>query len=452
MKTHMGTLRQVFDTRIPTRWGTFRALGFEREIVNGSRRTETAIALILGDLVDGTPLVRVHSQCFTSEVLGSLRCDCQDQLGIAMQLISNEGRGLVIYEHQEGRGIGLMAKLQAYALQDLGLDTIDANYALGFDADCRDFHLPVEILKSLQVDCVRLLTNNPQKVRAMRDAGIVVVQIACETAPTSHSFAYLATKKDRMGHTLTLGGHSRPGAVHFRDCHHSLQLANIHSMTETTSPIATVDATLDALRSGRMIVVVDDEDRENEGDLVIAADAITPEAVNFMATYGKGLICLAMTDELLDELDLPSMVTENSALGGTAFTASIDFQGPGITTGISAQDRARTIQAAVDPNSCPADFAVPGHVFPLRARPGGVLERRGHTEAAVDLARLAGLSHAGVICEILNDDGSMARGPDLFQFCRKHGLLMMTVAELANYRLNAEFDELISISSGVLCA
>src|SRR5260221_12926230 len=147
--TQAETVRRVVSTRMPTRWGVFQALGFEREIANGRRRVETALALVLGELTEGAPLVRIHSQCFTGEVLGSLRCDCNDQLELAMQAIADEGRGLVIYEHQEGRGIGLMAKLQAYALQDTGLDTVDANHALGFDADCRDFGLPAAILQAL---------------------------------------------------------------------------------------------------------------------------------------------------------------------------------------------------------------------------------------------------------------------------------------------------------------
>jgi len=189
-----------------------------------------------------------------------------------------------------------------------------------------------------------------------------------------------------------------------------------------------------------MVVVVDDEDRENEGDLTMAAEMITPEAINFMATHGRGLICLSMTSERLDQLELPPMVSDNTALGGTGFTVSIDVMGYGATTGISSHDRAQTILAAINPNSKPADFARPGHIFPLRARAGGVLERRGQTEAAVDLARLAGLYPAGVICEIVNDDGTMARVPDLAPFCKKHGFVMITVAELARYRLEQDFD------------
>ena len=184
-----------------------------------------------------------------------------------------------------------------------------------------------------------------------------------------------------------------------------------------------------------MIVVVDDEDRENEGDLMMAAEMITPEAINFMATHGRGLVCLAMTGERLDELKLVPMAPENTALCGTGFAVSIDAKGPDVTTGISAGDRAQTIRAAVDPHSDPEDFARPGHVFPLRCKPGGVLERRGHTEAAVDLARLAGLHASGVICEILKDDGAMARLPDLVRFCRIHGLKMIAVADVERYRL-----------------
>jgi len=200
-----------------------------------------------------------------------------------------------------------------------------------------------------------------------------------------------------------------------------------------------IEVALNELRHGRMIVAVDDEDRENEGDLMMAAEMITSEAINFMATHGKGLICLAMTGERLDELRIGPMAPDSTALGGTGFTVSIDAKGHGVTTGISASDRAQTIQAAIDARSDPADFARPGHVFPLRCRAGGVLERRGHTEAAVDLARLAGLHPSGVICEILREDGDMARVPDLVRFCRLHALKMVTVAELVQYRLECDY-------------
>lgn len=191
---------------MPTRWGVFQAVGFERETSDGSRRVETALAIVLGGLTGGAPLLRIHSQCFTGEVLGSFRCDCGEQLELAMRAIAEEGRGLVIYEHQEGRGIGLMAKLRAYALQDEGLDTVEANHALGFEADYRDFSLSTAILHELGVGRIRLLTNNPEKTRALRDAGIeVVAQLACEAAPNPHSLGYLQAKKEKLGHTLSLG-------------------------------------------------------------------------------------------------------------------------------------------------------------------------------------------------------------------------------------------------------
>jgi len=423
---HAETVRRVVSTRMPTKWGVFQALAFEREIANGTRRVETALALVLGDLTKGAPLVRIHSQCFTGEVLGSLRCDCNEQLEIAMRAIAAEGRGLVIYEHQEGRGIGLMAKLRAYELQDAGLDTVDANHALGFRADCRDFCLPVAILHELGIRRVRLLSNNPHKSRALSAAGIeVVARVPCEAPPTPHSLSYLRAKKEKMGHDLSLEHHEDAGNT---------------NASHDKSKSANIEIALRELKAGRMVVVVDDEDRENEGDLTMAAELVTPEAINFMATHGRGLICLAMPGERLDELDLAAMVPDNTALHGTAFTVSIDLKGHGVTSGISAHDRARTIRAAVHARSSPDDFARPGHVFPLRARPGGVLERRGQTEAAVDLARLAGLNPAGVICEIVNDDGTMARVPDLVRFCETHGLVMITVADLARYRLESEHE------------
>ena len=202
----VGTVRQIVSTRIPTKWGpVFRVLGFERDVSNGSRKVESALAIILGDPTAPAPLLRIHSQCFTGEALGSLRCDCRDQLDIAMAAIADEGRGLVIYEYQEGRGIGLTAKLQTYALQDAGFDTIDANRALGFGADQRDFSLPVAILRELGVNRVRLLSNNPRKARALREGGVdVVAEVPCEAQPTEHSLAYLRTKKERMGHALGL--------------------------------------------------------------------------------------------------------------------------------------------------------------------------------------------------------------------------------------------------------
>ncbi len=203
------------------------------------------------------------------------------------------------------------------------------------------------------------------------------------------------------------------------------------------APFTTVEDALNDFRAGRMVVVVDDEDRENEGDLTLAAEFVTPEAINFMAKFGRGLICLTLTEERADYLRLDPQAAQNSSRFGTAFTISIEAR-EGVTTGISAADRAHTIQVAINQNSSAADLARPGHIFPLRARKGGVLVRAGQTEASVDLARMAGLKAAGVICEIMNDDGSMARVPDLVEFCRIHSLKMLTVAELIRYRLQHE--------------
>jgi 3,4-dihydroxy-2-butanone 4-phosphate synthase/GTP cyclohydrolase II len=433
------TVRRVGCTRLTTKWGIVQAIGFQLEICNGTRRTETAVALLVGEMTGNTPLMRIHSQCLTGDVLGSLRCDCADQLDLAMRAIAREGCGLLIYEHQEGRGIGLMGKLQAYSLQDMGLDTVEANHALGFRNDYRDYALPIAILCDLGISRVRLLSNNPDKAYALIDAGIdIIEQVQCEVSPNPHSSTYLQTKKEKMGHALSLvGAETAESVIHARAARLSVPGKSKNVVTREPSAFASVEEALRELRAGRMVVVVDDEDRENEGDLMMAAEMVTPEAINFMATHGRGLICVAMTGERLDELKLAPMTADNTALCGTGFAISIDVKGRGVTTGISAHDRAQTILAAVDARSQPEDFARPGHVFPLRCRAGGVLERRGHTEAAVDLARLAGLHASGVICEILKDDGTMARLPDLVRFCVTHELKMTTVAELERYRLGS---------------
>jgi 3,4-dihydroxy 2-butanone 4-phosphate synthase/GTP cyclohydrolase II len=208
---------------------------------------------------------------------------------------------------------------------------------------------------------------------------------------------------------------------------------------DASDVVVGVDVALEQIRAGRMVILVDDEDRENEGDLCMAAEKVTPEAINFMARWGRGLVCLPMTEERLRQLRLDMMVpdAENSAPLGTAFTVSVEAR-HGVTTGISAADRATTIRAAIAEDARPQDLVRPGHVFPLRARDGGVLRRAGQTEGAVDLARLAGLEPAGVICEIMNDDGTMARMPDLAAFARRHGLVIVTIAELIQYRLRHE--------------
>jgi len=207
-------------------------------------------------------------------------------------------------------------------------------------------------------------------------------------------------------------------------------------MTPST-PFSDVVTAIEEIRAGRMIVIVDDEDRENEGDLTLAAEKVTPEAINFMAKFGRGLVCLTMTEERLEHLRIGNMTSENTSQYGTAFCEAIDAR-EGVTTGISAYDRCHTIQVAIDPATRPSDLARPGHVFPLRARKGGVLVRAGQTEASVDLARLAGMVPAGIICEIMKDDGTMARVADLIEFCREHDMKMLTVAELIRYRMQHE--------------
>src|SRR6202790_2003884 len=205
------------------------------------------------------------------------------------------------------------------------------------------------------------------------------------------------------------------------------------SETTTTTPFPRLEQAIEDFRQGKMVVVCDDEDRENEGDLTLAAQFATPEAINFMAKEGRGLICLSLTSERCDELGLDLMAAKNESPFETPFTVSVEAR-EGVTTGISAHDRAHTIQVAIDPESRPRDLVQPGHVFPLKSRAGGVLERAGQTEAAVDLARLAGLNPAGVICEVMNDDGTMARVADLVEYCARHELCMVTVADLIAYR------------------
>jgi GTP cyclohydrolase II len=242
---------RIASTRLPTRWGTFEMMGFERDVWTGGRTAETALALVLGELNQGAPLLRVHSQCVTGEVFGSLRCDCGAQLELAMQAIAQEGRGLLIYEYQEGRGIGLMPKLQAYELQDVGIDTIEANHALGFKADFRDFSLAAAILHDLRIPRVRLLTNNPRKVRALSDRGIEVVErIPCEVEPTAHSLAYLQTKKQKMGHALSLDIPD-PGWAPRSLKHNCDTKGQTMTVLETTKSKASSGAT----RSGRLFLL-----------------------------------------------------------------------------------------------------------------------------------------------------------------------------------------------------
>ena len=442
LQTRDGAIRQVANVDFPTRWGDFRLLAFERDFEqDGVTCQQTALALVLGEIGRSPTLVRIHSQCLTGEALGSLRCDCAPQLHMALSLISEEGAGVLVYEQQEGRGIGLMAKLRAYQLQDQGLDTVQANERLGFKADYRDYRLPAEILKSLGIGQVRLLSNNPDKIAALVRAGIHMVErIPCEADGGVIAQGYLHTKKLKCGHLLQQV--PAPQSLVMKELPPEALAVKVTAgkrlHMRQFSPFTDVETALAELRAGRMLVLVDDEDRENEGDLTLAAEKVTPEAINFMATHGRGLICLALPGERTERLRLGPMSPRNTSQFGTAFTESIDAVGRGVTTGISALDRAQTILAAIDPATRPDDLARPGHIFPLRAREGGVLVCAGQTEASVDVARLAGLVPAAVICEIMNDDGTMARVTDLTRFCQKHDLKMLTVAELIRYRMAHE--------------
>jgi len=430
--------RQVASAKLPTRWGEFRIIGFERDCDEGGwPKRQSAVALIMGDLRGSAPLLRIHSQCLTGDVFGSLRCDCGKQLEMALAMIAEARCGIVIYEQQEGRGIGLLSKLLAYEQQDLGADTVQANERLGLKNDYRDFSFAIQILRSLGIFQVRLLSNNPEKASALLGGGIkIVARIPCEVQAGPCASFYLRTKKEKLGHLLTSNEATPPrpqsnGFTTRLSCHTPSTIAS-------KGPFTDVETALAEIRAARMIILVDDEDRENEGDLMMAAEKVTPAAINFMAQYGRGLICLSMTPERVEYLRLPPIAAENTAPFGTAFTQSIDVVGRGTTTGISAYDRAQTILAALDPTTRPSDLARPGHVFPLRACPGGVLARPGQTEASVDLARMAGLAPAGVICEIMNSDGTMARVPDLAKFSKRHGIKMLSVAELIRYRILRE--------------
>ncbi len=435
-RNKFNSTQHVASSRLPTRWGEFRIAGFEQDCEQaGWPKRQSAVALMIGDVTRSVPLLRIHSQCLTGDVFGSLRCDCGKQLEMALCMIAEAGCGIVIYEQQEGRGIGLISKLLAYEQQDLGADTVEANERLGLKNDYRDFSFATEILRSLGIFNVRLLSNNPEKAAALRAAGIeIATRIPCEVEAHPCAKFYLQTKRERLGHLLTANPAGAPKLHARRSASPIYRNRPTGFAVPRRSPFTDVETAIIEMRAGRMVILVDDEGRENEGDLTMAAEKVTPEAINFMAQYGRGLICLSMTPERVDYLQLPPIAAENTAPYGTAFTQSIDVIGRGTTTGISAYDRAQTILAALDPSTRPSDLARPGHIFPLRAQSGGVLARAGQTEASVDLARLAGLAPAGVICEIMNADGTMARLPDLAEFSGRHGIKVLSVADLISYR------------------
>ena len=448
----------------------------------------------------------------------------------------NEHGGAVIYMPQEGRGIGLANKVAAYALQDEGMDTVDANLHLGLPEDCREYGAVPAILADLKVGSIRLMTNNPRKVDRLTALGVQVsgtIPMVVERA-NPYNVRYLETKKARMhhknfGNMLSRGldysnvamqprrngfvmpngqsnghasgdanghangktngyanghangktngyanGHANGKANGYANgksngvasgvaqkfrregealathaVHVSLaqedQVAEMQGVTAKEDGYCfgreSVEEAIEAISRGELVVVVDDMDRENEGDFIMAADACTPEHMAQIVRYSSGVVCVTMEGRRLDELGLPPMVVNNEDPKGTAFTVTVDASKEhGITTGISARDRSITAQLLADEDTKSVDIVRPGHMFPLRAREGGVLTRDGHTEAAVDLARLAGRSPCGVICEIVSEENptEMARLPELMRFAKKHGYVITSIADLIQYRRDTE--------------
>jgi 3,4-dihydroxy 2-butanone 4-phosphate synthase/GTP cyclohydrolase II len=391
---------------------------------------------------------------------------------MSLDYIQKNG-GFIIYLQQEGRGIGLANKVAAYALQDVGMDTVDANIHLGFPEDCRQYGVVPSILKDMKIDSIQLLTNNPRKVNRLTALGVNVANTLPMVVKRANAYnrRYLETKQSRMNHTnfgaMLLASDAdlnepfsvkpkRPIANEY--IHNGEEMAanavqlSLLEDTLASSPSETgvtaaedgycfgresVEAAIAAVKRGEMVVVVDDMNRENEGDLIIAADTCTPMQMAQIVRYSSGVVCVAMEGHRMDELKLPPMVTNNQDPKGTAFSVSVDAtKAHGITTGISATDRSKTIQLLADPTMTAHDFARPGHIFPLRAREGGVLARDGHTEAAVDLSRLAGLNPCGVLCEIVSEEDptGMARLPELKKFARKHKMVLTSIVDIAQYR------------------
>jgi 3,4-dihydroxy 2-butanone 4-phosphate synthase/GTP cyclohydrolase II len=429
-------------------------------------------------------------------------CDCKEQLNMALRYIQKHG-GFIIYLQQEGRGIGLANKIAAYALQDVGLDTVDANLHLGFAEDCREYGVVKSILEDMKVASIQLMTNNPRKVDKLAKLGVTVDRTLPMVVPATnpYNFKYLETKEKRMNHAnlATLLAQD-PQAVQKQMTQQQEQLNNnkngagtgmaplmdlphlaaeyvnngtemsanavqVSLMTdddvETSSTDGTtkeeagvtahddgycfgrqsVEAAITAVGRGEMVVVVDDMDRENEGDFIMAADLCTDLDMARIVRYSSGVVCIALEQDRLDKLQLPPMVTNNQDPKGTAFTVSVDAtKEHGITTGISASDRSTTVQLLAKADSVASDFHRPGHVFPLRAREGGVLTRDGHTEAAVDLAKLAGRAPAGVLCEIVSEENptEMMRLPEIKRFCQRHGFVLTSIVDLQQYRRDTE--------------
>jgi len=438
--------------------------------------------------------IRIHDQCFTSEVFRSKRCDCKEQLNMALKYIQRNG-GAIIYLQQEGRGIGLANKVAAYALQDMGFDTVDANVHLGFPEDCRQYGVVPSILRDMGIASIRLITNNPRKTDRLRALGVDITEtipMVVERA-NRHNRKYLQTKKDRMNHSnladlLSMENDSTfsPDTTTSTDLDSTDEVVNMalngmmkprkktveeNAAAAVKTALATdtlprggtsaqlgvsdeqlgvtaaadgycmgrqsVEDAIAAVARGEIVVVVDDMDRENEGDFIMAADLATPEAIATIVRYSSGVICVGMEGKAMDRLELPAMLVNNEDPKGTAFSVTVDGAPEhGITTGISAKERAITIKLLSKESTQPIDLRRPGHIFPLRAREGGVLTRDGHTEASVDLARLAGCHPSGVLCEIVSEEHptEMARLPELVRMCKESGWVMTSIVDIAQYR------------------
>lgn len=438
----------VAECNMPTDLGVYKMRSY---VYSSPTQKLEPIVMVYGDVKDKeNVLVRVHDQCFTSEVFGSLRCDCREQLKGSLSMIKEQG-GIVIYLQQEGRGIGIANKVAAYALQDQGYDTVDANTHLGFKDEMREYQAVPDILKDMGIKSIRLMTNNPYKIAQLESLGVKINErVSIQIAANPHNQRYLRSKRDKMRHmlseeTVTTYSTSVPtnsAATIMASSSHSLQM-NEKSTSESSSTADnknvgyalgrdTVVAAIEAIREGKVVLVVDDADRENEGDLIMAAEKATPETIGFIVRYSSGVLCVSLEDGRLKELALPPMVVNNEDPKQTAYTISTDYK-LGTTTGISAADRALTFRKLVDPSAKKEEFQRPGHVFPLRYKEGGVLARRGHTEASLDLTRLAGLLPGGVLAEVVHDDGSMMRLPALQEMSKEHNLVLTSVQDIHAY-------------------
>ena len=407
---------------------------------------------------------------------------------MALLKIQKEG-GLIIYLQQEGRGIGLANKVAAYQLQDHGMDTVDANLHLGFPEDMREYSVVPSILEDLGIKAIQLMTNNPRKVELLKQAGVDVRGTVPMVVPKTnvHNQKYMESKFHRMHHAnlaalvgneesdilsrnsnlplyvtdeyITNGTDLTANAIQvsllveeekakalaqavgvddsMQDEEDELQGAMASQGDGYCFGRESVEQAIAAMARGEMVVVVDDMDRENEGDFIMAADKCTPRDMAQIVKYSSGVICVALEQDRMQQLQIDAMVKNNEDPKGTAFGVSVDAtKDHGITTGISATDRSRTVQLLAASNTQASDLQRPGHIFPLQAVQGGVLVRQGHTEAAIDLSRLAGCAPAGVLCEIVSEDNpvEMMRLPEMRRFCRKHGYILTSIADLLQYR------------------